>query len=659
MKAKENEITELTIRQLLDGRDKYVIPIYQRNYAWEEKEIEQLIQDIIDYIPRNNEQTKNYYIGTLIINEVVENNEVLFETIDGQQRLTTLSILTSVIKNKFKTNEESLDWYKFVNLEFNNRINSTDTLKYIYLNYFPNQYEENDGIKNGYNLILKHLDKKLKEAGISIDIFVNYLFNYVKILRVQVPLDTDLNHYFEIMNTRGEQLEKHEVLKASLLSLYNEIKDDELKKLKFEIFNTIWEAVSDMDYYMQYRFEVNFRKALFGKDWNTLNVTTYDEVLEIFDKYEYPIEDNKSDIDTIISNEKIYNGDEFEREESDRFHSVINFSNFLLHVLRVQIKEKAVVLDDKKLLDIFKVQIDIAKESNSAVDFVDEFIFNLFKSRFLVDKFIIKREDLNGEDKWSLKTLKRYDGTQASFVNTYGTDSNYDNEIIIMLLSMFHVSTPTMIYKHWFNAVLNYLFNHYDSDSEIAIDEYIIYLERFAIDLVLHRFLNVHKEDYYDLIYFRDNLSLTDYKIEYDNLYLKYHNTENNLLFNFLDYIIWKEDEDGNFNDFHFTFRSSVEHFYPQKPIGGEPIEDIDQLHSFGNLCLISHSVNSKLSNHLPSAKKDYYKKSDSKLEYESLKQYIMMNDYDVENWDVSCIIDHNQKMIDIFNKFINDINNE
>ena len=53
-----NKIVDLNIREVLDGTDQYEIPIYQRNYAWGEKQIEALIQDIVDSIVKDRD--KNY-----------------------------------------------------------------------------------------------------------------------------------------------------------------------------------------------------------------------------------------------------------------------------------------------------------------------------------------------------------------------------------------------------------------------------------------------------------------------------------------------------------------------------------------------------------------------------------------------------------------------
>ena len=74
-------------------QDKYVIPLYQRNYAWREDEIVQLLQDIFVTFKRSNKT--HYYIGSLV---VLKRHNGTFEVIDGQQRLTTLSLLVRLLE---------------------------------------------------------------------------------------------------------------------------------------------------------------------------------------------------------------------------------------------------------------------------------------------------------------------------------------------------------------------------------------------------------------------------------------------------------------------------------------------------------------------------------------------------------------------------------
>ena len=87
-----NKIEALSVRDLF-SQGKYTIPIYQRNYAWSMEQVGQLIQDVANAAFKSSKN--NYYIGNLIVDR--HNNEV-FETIDGQQRLTTLFIILSALR---------------------------------------------------------------------------------------------------------------------------------------------------------------------------------------------------------------------------------------------------------------------------------------------------------------------------------------------------------------------------------------------------------------------------------------------------------------------------------------------------------------------------------------------------------------------------------
>ena len=88
MSGSINSIRPFTIKNLFESHDNYVIPIYQRNYAWGTGEIKQLVQDIKDYVKKGSP----YYIGTLVVAEKEIDGEHIYETNDGQQRLTTLII---------------------------------------------------------------------------------------------------------------------------------------------------------------------------------------------------------------------------------------------------------------------------------------------------------------------------------------------------------------------------------------------------------------------------------------------------------------------------------------------------------------------------------------------------------------------------------------
>ena len=635
-----------SIKSLL-GSDDYVIPIYQRNYEWGEPQITQLIQDIVDYIVKsksNNAQTKTrYYIGSLIAYERKLEGSVIYETIDGQQRLTTLTILLNVIKKEYS--KIDLSWYKKLNLSFDSRKVASNTLSYLFNGIGLDNKECNVAIQQGYNDAKKSLAKILADNKLSIDEFCNYFFEKVTILRVLVPEDTDLNHYFEIMNSRGEQLEKHEILKAKMLEI---LEDDNLKYA----FNLIWEATSNMEKYVQYGFSVAQRDELFGKsDWNNLvgkdlvyqklQIPTANQTMEetltisqLLVKTAKPISDNSSTTD----------------ESPERFNTIINFANFLLHILRIQTKSD-IPLDDKRLLELFEPFL----KNDDKKDFVKQFGYNLLKSKFYFDKYVIKREFAKGSDHWSLKRLKWYDGNKVSYVNTFDADNAESSEglnrEILMLLSMFHVSSPTLVYKHWLNASLKYVIEY--SGADLAND-YKLHLENLAKTFLNDRYLAKTPKDYFEIIYTNNGIQKNTVN-EIDTSKLNQGTAVENFIFNYLDYLLWQDYRadknyfkikngqnftDNRVKEFEYTFRSSVEHYYPQHPIDENLIlqgQDANWLDNFGNLCLISGSKNSRLSNFMPTAKKDYYTGSST---IDSIKQRIMM---EYEHWDTNGSNNHNE----------------
>lgn len=634
-----NAISRLTIRRLLSGGDKYSIPMYQRNYAWDEGEITQLIQDVIDYLS----ETPNYYIGTLVVFKRTDSRRSVYETIDGQQRLTTLFLLASYLKNEEEKCEVS--WYKELAIDFDSREHSQQTLSEIFNGRDPAKVlkpeEINTAILNGYRIIKRILPQKLVESGKTPQEFSDFLFDRVQIMRVMVPKHTDLNHYFEIMNNRGEQLDKHEILKSRMMEALD--KDD---KESQNCLHIVWEACSNMEKYVQMGFSKEQRNAVFGaKDWSSFDVADFEELREKIGQSDARSRDNTSEqtLDEIIGQTRDDDKPIRGEEVPERFNSVINFPNFLLQVLQLQTKSR-VPLDDKRLISTFKSKI--LKKEDDAAEKVKQFTFDLLRCKFLYDQYVIKREFIKGEDRWSLKRLKRkVDGVSSRtgsgyYVNTFENED--DNRRILMLLSAFHVSTPTLVYKHWLNAALHYLFTR--TVDAIPAGAYLNHLESVAKSFVFDRFLSVNDRlDYFDII-FRNkgvcHIRKEALSEEHMESRLSFGNIENNLVFNFLDYLLWVKHQasDDKVKYYEFTFRSSVEHYYPQNPLSGDKRLPTELLDSFGNLCLISHSKNSRLSNHMPAAKREHY--FGSKID--SVKQHLMM---DYELWNEANIKAHFNEM--------------
>ena len=406
MNTSNNRIPSLSVGKLLrDDTRRYRIPMYQRNYAWGEAEIIQLIQDVADYLTKKD---SDYYIGTLVVYERKENEKTIHEVIDGQQRLTTLALLVSYLKHNLSENSTGLP--TSLNIDFECREHSTGTLKALFdegkVDSTQGQ-KVNEDIWQGYRIIEEGLSKVLKEYKeheVSLTGFKKYLLEQVQIIPVPVPEETDLNHYFEIMNTRGEQLEKHEVLKAKMMEKLK-------KKDEQDTFHIIWEACANMDKYVQMSIPPDVRREVFGGDCRSFKCTDFDQLNEELTEEQEAGKENNSDHKKSLSEiikgpipEKQSNGHIVSDDDKERFSSVINFPNFLLQVLRVVYPKADVSLDDKQLMDMFDRHV---LKQNEAAKAVRAFAFELLRCRYLFDRYVPKQERLQEGTSWSLKSLKK------------------------------------------------------------------------------------------------------------------------------------------------------------------------------------------------------------------------------------------------------------
>jgi hypothetical protein len=675
----------LNIREFL-SEGKYVIPIYQRNYDWGEREALQLLEDISDYAQKNKEQKKKqdkdqpYYIGSAVVFLRTAHGETYFETIDGQQRLTTLTILACLLKH-----QERADWFEKPNLSYDHRKEADEALM-VLVNGQLSQHPSAQNIVSVYRLLEKHLQSMLTAKRLDLETFAAYLFEKVIMLRIPVPQDTQLNHYFEIMNTRGEQLEKHEVLKAVLMG--------KLDREEHHLFHLIWEACSDMSAYVQMNFSVGMRNVLFDDTWSELRGKSFDEgyfeklltalpqkesgnTTNVEDGAPHTLDSLFKDANNLFKDAKRHKNYPLPSDgsagkgKSERFGSIINFPNFLLQVLKVCYYDKDVDaqirLDDKALIPTFQAVLSSLSSEEEKTRFVKYFIMQLLLLRTLYDRYVIKREYVNGTESWSLKTLK-YEHKTVSYVNTFSSSNKAEDaecesdkgKEIRLLEAMFHVSAPTQIYKHWLNAVLYHV--HTTNPIKIKADS----LRNRLYDLARCYMLDVYlakdgkKHSFEEIVYRKEGMP-QNHIDDIDWGAINQGCNVQNFIFNFYDFILWREkveqhlqrkksgqhetleqDEKSRQHEkFDFTYRTSVEHFYPQKPMPGYEPLPTEYLNSFGNLCLISSGMNSKFSNNMPKAKYDNFGSSEEMRSALSLKLQEMMERVKDGEWEKEQIKAH------------------
>lgn len=623
----DNKILPLSIldesNKTIFDKDKYIIPLYQRAFAWSEKEIDQLIDDINDF------EADHYYLGSLVVNL---NKDGVYEVIDGQQRLTTLFLLLDYVGDyNWGEGKLSYECRERSNFTLNCLAELTNDSVEVYL---TNAEKIEQTLIAGRKII----GDKFRIDKINKDKFIENLKKVI-LYRIEVPPHTDLNRYFEIMNVRGEQLEQHDILKAKLM--------EPLDERSRNAFAIVWDACRDMTGYVQMHFHKADRETLFCGGWDWLALDKYDILCN---KKDTNIS-SRSVLDVIKCNSLSTSTDyEDELGTRIRFDSIIGFTHFLLHVLKVfaaieldkdsySIPE---LLDDKKLLDIFTSVINSGKQNAKQVDkkdFSQAFIKYLLKCRFLFDKYIIKREYKNEDETgdWSLKELKvsgaksqkkpyykdTYFGEYNEWEKTYAPRTR----INLMLQSCLRVSYTSPKIMHWITKLLLWL---YDDNNRQKLS----YFQGCTEDIAKEATIG----------FLQDNAN-----------YQQGVNTPH-IVLNYLDYLLWTERDNAkykklDFAQFSFEFRNSVEHWYPQHP-SEQSFAKWDDVDRFGNLCIIQRNINSKFSNLSPASKKNTYSQM---IEKGSLKLRVMSDlTKDDAKWKETVCAEHEKEMVNLLRSACN-----
>jgi hypothetical protein len=354
---------------------------------------------------------------------------------------------------------------------------------------------------------------------------------------------------------------------------------------------------------------------VFGEDWCEYPETSFRTIVNSFNE----LKDKDNDIEEkslrrlIDSFNKgvplLQDAPKKDEEDKDKehFHSIINFPGFLLHVLKILRPEEDVPLYDKWLVGTFE---SVLKKEGDQSKFAKSFATCLLSCRYLLDSYVLKR---NREDNWGIfkmSTSKSQGSLKAYPKNTFGDSDIIDSKNeLVMLQSMFHFSTPAYNYKNWLNGALTFLYNSEPSGDDAFMEEYLAYMKSLARSYMLDWFFSGKKAiDIQDIIHVYNAQPQHSFKEIKRNIpsVINQGTSVDAFIFNLYDFLLWKES--GGEKDFHFTYRTSVEHFYPQHPSASSHASMKPRyLHSFGNLCLISTSMNSKFTNKLPMSKVEEY----------------------------------------------------
>lgn len=230
----------------------YIVPDYQREYVWSEKEVHQLLEDITDQMEVAGSQ--HYFIGMVLVSQKDERNH--FEVIDGQQRLTTFFLLMCALRNRFKGEKQEAVIENMIStsyttpdgdvqtaLKLDPRYENASELmqRVVELNELPEPTRtaiQNSGIQsfgsldnllNAYATVHEFLDTELSDLS-ELKKFWGYLSNNVVFIQIATDVSSALK-IFETINERGVGLNPMDLLKNLL---FTQVAHKDFTKLKNE-----------------------------------------------------------------------------------------------------------------------------------------------------------------------------------------------------------------------------------------------------------------------------------------------------------------------------------------------------------------------------------------------------------------------------------------
>ncbi|MCC5816120.1 MAG: DUF262 domain-containing protein [Leptospira sp.] len=616
----------ITLRDVVETERFYSIPLYQRLYVWGEDQITTLLEDL----ERATKTPDNYYFlgGTMIIS-----NQSKYDLIDGQQRFTTLWLLSYELKNELEAFA-----YAHIKKKYVNRLSFA-------IRDFANQYFTNP---SAYYLLSK--EEKLQLEGITqaqktIQTFLNapergntidfkekltkFIFEKVAFIETEMPDGIDENRLFEVLNNRGVQLQNHEIIKSKLIQY---LPNDERRK-----YAQIWEACSIMDNYIEKNI-----KDVCGFKWGEITKKETEEDIEIglpsdiVNRISISTKDYEdkhlSEILELSKYDLKDDNGEYEYD-SGKVRSIISFPMFLQHTLRIFIfknkykgftESKIPEVNEKKLIESFENHFypNYLNETN-----VKEFIELLFKLRINFDKHVIKW--IEREANQEIHLIKRLYQNKKVLQRK----EPLSNEGFALLQSMlYHSQQITTLY--WLTPFLN---KTLEEDNAENLYYYLLKLENLMFCSEQSEELSLRSWNFINNELLEFNPDIKALSTSSGTAFWSYW-------FYKTDFILWylKANEKGDdWKNYRMTKKNSVEHISPQNRREydenilwdeNETISDIEKknrLDDFGNLVLLAVGMNSEYSN------KSFAEKRTSFLEkkrLDSLKSALIFKN-DTWNW--------------------------
>lgn len=518
-----------------------------------------------------------------------------YDLIDGQQRFTVMILLAIVLRNYYEKWNGFLDGGK--RLRFMSRTKDNEYLTAV-INRQVEFLDPNRKMEDGKKIIFDFMVSQFSSDDMR-ESFAKSAYTRMSFFFSELPLSyasnpASLNKYFEAMNAGGKGLEQHEILKVKLMQ-------GEENKVHL---TQIWNAVCDLNRPVIKRNEKDLEEGYRSKYMQAIELCRNHRFNEAFELCEssYDTEDN-NEIGDIEAKQQDFRQSFIETGE----RSFITFPEFLMMVIDIYLNlSGSYSFYRKELLKIYESHPIPDKQ-----DFYNQLLFY----RLLLDYYIVYKE---GDENTNKYDIVFKEGASAEALKQYQ--------------SMLYVSQSP--FYNWLKPVLERLHNETVRDT----DELLLWIKE--IDNSLHPLPRDVNE------------------ITYDNGIDRYW-------FWRLDYYLWErkedyfktEEEKQIVEEYVFRANRSIEHLHPQHQENNDIWGDGD-IHSFGNLAMISQSFNSQQSDDPVTVKFARIKDQAHNHTLQSIKMYLMYLDAEKSplGWKVDIKNKHQDKMYDLLKKSYPDV---
>lgn len=422
-----------TIREILLSRRQFVIPRFQREYSWDQKNCQEFFDDIVGNlkIEKGKVMPEQYFLGTMLfVGNYSEGSDQEIQVVDGQQRLTTITILFSAISDRFIGIQEqtlSEQIFQYIMTRDDNgeevRILQSKT-HYPFFSYFIQQREkqyveqpdaeEEILISETYKYLFERLDEKnirsslRKTHGSSLVKDIAYV-DILKAIRDQVLMCTfvsisttdkeQANKIFEILNAKGKKLSYVDLIKNKIFELLDETEPADFAEEKWKdiknIINKTEENVGLAEFYRIFWIAF-YKKSSKNKMYDDFLTVIPKTSKDAYKKFLLEME-KAAQIYVKIVNPK--REDYGNRKEYYWLVQSLNVMNNYFNVTQVRIALLALFLaKEKDLIDLSTLKDTVLWLEN--FHFAYNAISSLRSSKFegIYSRFALKMNKCNAKD---------------------------------------------------------------------------------------------------------------------------------------------------------------------------------------------------------------------------------------------------------------------